>query len=202
MDTYLSHFFAIGFPAALIFACFGPYRRRALTAQGLLSSPLREWMLHLFVLCLFGLAAMILWPSYHFEESEGLWGNLVIHNSRESWTSRMNLIPFRMVGNYFHAFRERKLGYAIIQFVGNILVFFPLGFFPALLFSRFGFLKTLFFGLAFSLSAECTQFFLGRHCDVDDVILNVTGVMLGFALFRLTESLFPNFRKKCLCRAL
>ena len=34
MEVYLSRFFIIGIPAALIFACFGPYRRRALTASG------------------------------------------------------------------------------------------------------------------------------------------------------------------------
>ena len=196
MASYLSHFFGIGIPATCIFACFGPYRRRALIAQKLTSSPWREVALHLFVLCLFGLAAMVLWPGYHFESSDGLWGNLVIHNSRESWTSNLNLIPLRMVGDYLQAFREGQLAYAIVQLFGNMGTFLPLGFFPALLFPSFGARKTFFFGLAFSVTAECCQFFLGRHCDVDDVLLNVVGVMLGFFLFRLLNRHFPGLRKK------
>lgn len=199
MAAYLSHFFGIGIPAMLIFACFYSYRHRALTAQGLYSSPLREGLLHCFVLCLFGLAAMILWPGYHFEPAEGLWGNLVILNGRAGWTDNMNLLPFRMVSDYLQAFRERKLAYAIIMLFGNVGTFLPLGFFPALLFRNFEGRKTFFLGFGYSFGLECCQFFLGRHCDVDDVLLNVLGVMLGYALCRLVKIRFPNFSRKCLC---
>jgi glycopeptide antibiotics resistance protein len=200
MAGYLSHFFGIGIPAMLVFLCLFPYRHRALDAQSLISSPLREGLLHLFVLCLFGLAAMVLWPGYHFEPSNGLWGNLVIHNARTSWRDNLSLIPLRMVADYLQAFREGELFYAIVMLFGNLGTFLPLGFFPALLFRGFGWKKTFFFGLAYSLGAECCQFFLGRHCDVDDVLLNVTGVMLGYVLFSLLKKLFPDFRKKCLCQ--
>ena len=200
MTGYLSHFFIIGIPAVLIFACFYPYRRRALTAQSLVSSRTREGMLHLFVLCLFGLAAMVLWPGYHFESSDGLWGDLVIHNGRKNWNEGMNLIPFRMVANYLRAFRLGLFSYSITQFIGNIATFLPLGFFPALLFRNFGGTKTFFLGLSYSLGAECCQFFLGRHCDVDDVILNVAGVMLGYLICRLISTLFPKFSQTCLCQ--
>lgn len=200
MATYLSHFFGIGIPAALIFGCFYNYRHRALDAQGLVSSPLREGMLHLFVLCLFGLAGMVLWPGFYFEESGGLWGNLVILNARESWGSEMNLVPLRMVADYLRAFREGELFYAIVMLFGNLGTFLPLGFFPGLLFREFGTKKTFLFGLGFSFGAECCQFFLGRHCDVDDVLLNVAGVMLGYGLCQLLKYHFPRFAEKFLCK--
>ena len=202
MAAYLSHFFGIGMTALLVFGCFYPYRHRALEAQGLHSSPLREAALHLFVLCLFGLAAMVLWPGYHFEASEGLWGDLVIHNSRESWSSDMNLVPFRMVADYLRAFREGELFYAVVMLFGNLGTFLPLGFFPALLFRGFGARKTFFFGLSFSLGAEICQFFLGRHCDVDDVILNVLGVMAGFGLSCLFRRFFPGTSKNLRCKSI
>lgn len=195
MAAYLSHFFGIGIPAMLIFGCFYPYRHRALDAQKLTSSLPREVLLHFFILCLFGLAGMVLWPGYHFEPSDGLWGNLVIHNARESWRSSMNLVPLRMVGDYLRAFRQGDLFYAVVMLFGNLGTFLPLGFFPALLFRNFGVKKAFLFGLCFSLGAECCQFFLGRHCDVDDVILNVAGVMLGYGLYRLVKRYFPQFTK-------
>lgn len=200
MHSYLSHFFGIGIPAALVFSCFGAYRRQALEARKLHSSLPREAALHIFVLCLFGLAAMVLWPGYHFEPSDGLWGDLVIHNRRESWAYNMNLVPFRMVADYLQAFREGELFYAIVMLFGNLGTFLPLGFFPALLFRGFGAKKAFLFGLAFSLGAECCQFFLGRHCDVDDVILNVLGVMLGYGICFLLKSRFPRFREIFLCQ--
>lgn len=200
MTAYLSHFFGIGIPAVLIFLCFGPYRRRALDAQNLHSSFLREAALHLFVLCLFGLAAMVLWPGYHFESSPGLWGNLVLHNARRSWTDNMNPVPFLMVADYLRAFRDGDWFYGIVMFFGNLGTFLPLGFFLPLLFRGFGSKKTFLFGLTFSLGAECCQFFLGRHCDVDDVILNVLGVMLGYFLCSLLEKLYPRFRAEFLCK--
>lgn len=196
MSGYLSHFFCVGIPAVLIFTCFGPYRRRALVAQNLHSSRLREIALHLFVLCLFGLTAMVLWPGYHIESSDGLWGNLVIHTGRKSWRDNINLIPFRMVTGYLLAFQAGMFFYAIVQFIGNIVTFLPLGFFPALLFRNFGAGKTFRFGLFFSLSVECCQFFLGRHSDVDDVMLNVLGVMLGFSLCQIAKRLFPGIMDK------
>lgn len=201
MSTYLSHFFSIGIPAMLVFACFYPYRRRALSAQGLCSSPWREAALHLFVLCIFGLAAIVLWPAYHFENSNGLWGNLVIHNNRESWTDNINLVPLRMVSYYFHAFRRGHLYFSVVMFFGNIGVFLPMGFFPGLLFRNFGAKKTFFLGLLFSLGLECCQFFLGRHCDVDDVILNVLGVMTGYWLLLLMKHLFPRFCRNFRCES-
>ncbi len=200
MAAYLSHFFSIGIPAVLVFGCFYPYRHRALDAQQLTSSPLREGLLHLFILCLFGLAGMVLWPGYYFEASDGLWGNLVILNGRESWNSNLNLIPLRMVADYIQAFRERKWFYAIVMLFGNVGTFLPLGFFPGLLFRNFGAGNTFLFGLCFSLGAECCQFFLGRHCDVDDVLLNVMGVMLGYGLYLLLKGHFPRFAEKCLCQ--
>lgn len=200
MAGYLSHFFCIGIPAVLVFSGFAPYRRRALRAQNLYSSPLREVSLHLFVLCLFGLAAMVLWPGYHFEKSGGLWGNLVIHNARASWGDNMNLIPLGMVADYLRAFREGDLFYAVVMLFGNLGTFLPLGFFPGLLFRGFGGKKTFFLGLSFSCTAECCQFFLGRHCDVDDVILNVLGVMLGYGLCLLLKRYFPKFSNHFLCQ--
>ena len=201
MADYLSHFLIAGIPAAAAFGCFHPYRHQALSARKLHSGPLREATLYLYVLCLAGLAGMILWPGYHFEEAPGLWGNLVIHNARESFQSNLNLRPLRMVGDYLRAFRERRFGYAIVMLFGNIGVFLPLGLLPALLFRSFGPKKAFLCGLAFSLTGECLQFFLGRHCDVDDVLLNVTGVMLGYLLAFTVRRRLPRFAEKLRCKS-
>lgn len=200
MGSYISHFLTGSIPAAAVFSCFHSYRRRALTGQGLHSGPWREFALTVFVAYLFGLAAMILWPDYHFEASDGLWGNVVIHNARDSFGSNMNLIPFRTIANYLPDLASPDRSWAVIQLFGNIGTFLPLGFFPPLLFRNVRGKQALLLGLAYSAGAECLQFFLGRHCDVDDVILNVLGALLGYALWRLLKRLFPGFPLRLHCR--
>ena len=199
MAAYLAHFLIGGIPAALSFACFHSYRSNALAAQKLRSGPWREGGLYLFAGYLAGLAAMILWPGYHFEATDGLWGNLVIHNARESLLSSMNLVPFRMIADYFRSFGEGELFYAIVFLIGNICVFLPLGFFPPLLFRGVSAGKVFAIGLGYSLCGEILQFFLGRHCDVDDVILNMLGVMAGYGLYRLLKRTAPGFSRRFHC---
>ena len=48
----------------------------------------------------------------------------------------LNLIPFRMFRIYGYYFRWGNFLYILINFIGNMLVFLPLGFFPALLFRK------------------------------------------------------------------
>lgn len=75
--------------------------------------------------------------------------------------------------------------------LGNILVFVPFGLLvPALAARVRSWPHALLAGLAFSVSIELAQLAVSlavgywyRMPDVDDVLLNVTGVMLGYALF-------------------
>lgn len=199
MADYISHFLIGGVPAVLVFACFFDYRHRALDAQHLRSGPWREAALSLFILCFFGLAAMVLWPPYRWSENGGLWGNLVILNARESLTENMNLVPLRMIADYIHAFDEGNLFYAVVMLFGNLGTFLPLGFFPALLFRNLKAKHIFFIGFGYSLTAEVLQFFLGRHCDVDDILLNVLGVFCGHWLYLLLNRLLPGFTGRFRC---
>ena len=182
-----------GIPAALIFACFAPYRMRAIRAQGMRSGLLREIGLYGFVLCLFGVAALLLWPRYIW-----LQGNLVILNARESLTDGVNWEPFCMIRGYCAAIQIGNWNYGK-YLIGNIAVFMPLGFFPPLLFRGHRFRKILAIGLGYSLAAEYLQFFLGRHCDVDDVLLNVIGTALGYGMYLLLKGLVPDFLRGFRC---
>ena len=194
MADYIAHFLIGGIPAVLVFGCFHPYRKRALDAQGLTSGLWRETALHLFVVCLFGLAAMVLWPPYRWVD-----GNLLILNARDGLTDGVNWVPFRMILDYVAAFETGSLFYAVVFLFGNMGTFLPLGFFPALLFRGLRAKQIFFIGLGYSLTAEVLQFFLGRHCDVDDVILNVLGTLCGYGLYLLPVRLFPVAMKRFRC---
>lgn len=87
--------------------------------------------------------------------------------------------------------------HAVINLVGNVIMFVPLGFFTALLWRRFRPLwRCLLWGGGIIVCVELTQFAtrLGS-CDFDDLLLNVIGIGLGYALMKL----FQRRKRKKAC---
>lgn len=74
-----------------------------------------------------------------------------------------------------------SVGALDVEFLGNILLFVPLGIFVALLISRRYWWALLFVGTAFSGGIELGQYLFlpGRVPDVRDLISNSTGFILG-----------------------
>ena len=74
----------------------------------------------------------------------------------------------------------------LINLAGNVLIFVPLGFLPPLLWRRWRhFWTAVPLSAAVSCLIEFLQFFLNRSVDVDDLILNTLGGLLGYLLFCL-----------------
>ena len=85
----------------------------------------------------------------------------------------ISIIPF-----YFLVDRYR--GWQI-NIIGNIAMFIPVGIVWPVCFKRLDTIKkTILAGAGFTLFIELTQLFcLGRHTDIDDLILNTSGVVIG-----------------------
>ncbi len=65
----------------------------------------------------------------------------------------------------------------------NILLFIPLGFLLPSLWSRYRSMKkTLLIGLGFSLLIEILQIFTFRLTDIDDLLTNTAGTVIGYLL--------------------
>ena len=90
---------------------------------------------------------------------------------------RVNWVPFRVLGEWLaHPF----------NFFGNVLLFMPLGFFEVLLHPaetrKKQLLMTVAVSAGISLFIEFAQCFTYRVPDVDDIILNTLGGVLGVLL--------------------
>ncbi len=110
-----------------------------------------------------------------------------------SW-STSNFIPFKEMFRYSFG---SKLFFKNV--LGNMLMFMPYGFFVAYLLKLNKCRFMLFLSLLVSLSIETIQACIGRVFDVDDIILNVVGSIIGFYIFRLIykiKSNLPDFLKK------
>ena len=93
----------------------------------------------------------------------------------------INIIPF-----YFLV--DRYPGWKM-NIIGNIAMFIPVGIVWPICFKKLDTIgKTILAGAGFTLFIELTQLFcLGRHTDVDDLLLNTFGVAIGACIVFMTR---------------
>ena len=78
--------------------------------------------------------------------------------------------------------------------IGNVLLFIPYGFFACYYVDLKSFFKALGLIFAASLSIEFTQLLIGRVFDVDDILLNVIGGMIGYFIYNILRKLVNRFK--------
>lgn len=94
-----------------------------------------------------------------------------------------NLVPFQEILRYWN-YRDQLGMLSFTNLAGNILVFVPFGFLAAMSSRKRSFLRTSLDGFLLSLMVETFQLLtMVGSFDVDDLILNTFGVMLGFLGF-------------------
>lgn len=150
--------------AALLYAVAYPLRRRRLERGKLRSGRAREIVLLLFMMYACGMALLTLTPM----------GFDLFTVLRSGWNGpffsrgRVSLTPFK------------TLRYSHLIFWGNVVMFLPFGFLPAVLWRRFRWYKAAAVAVGVTLSIECWQLCVGRAFDVDDLLLNACGAMCGW----------------------
>lgn len=109
-----------------------------------------------------------------------------------SW-STSNFIPFKEMFRY-------QIGSRLFfkNVIGNMIMFFPYGFFI----SQYIKIKkpslVVFLVFITSFTIELTQLVIGRVFDIDDIILNLLGGIIGYLIYTLMDSIrskLPNFLK-------
>ena len=103
-------------------------------------------------------------------------------------TATVNLIPFSDP-------EYSKVGYVL-----NVIMLMPFGFLvPTLFCSKRKLWKTALAGALFSVLIECSQLLNYRSTDVDDVILNTLGAVIGYGIYWLFSRLFRKDIGKTPC---
>ena len=107
---------------------------------------------------------------------------------REMMEKNINLIPFATVKLFLRLLQNSTdialLRHAVINLVGNVVMFVPLGFFlPQIYGKKSNFLKYILFVAAIILLVEVLQLItLLGSCDIDDLILNLLGASFGYLI--------------------
>lgn len=103
----------------------------------------------------------------------------------ESYT--LNLKPFHWIGT------TDSLQQLLVEKIPNILLFIPFGFFiPIVLKNKRNLYQTILISFGLTFSVEFFQYFIGRSSDIDDIITNLIGSMIGYTLFKLLDPIFKD----------
>lgn len=149
----------------------------------------REFILSIFFIYILLIISKTFFP--FTIRSENYWGRRAI-----------NLTPaietIKMFNDAFSGGRNYMIKFAFINVLGNLILLAPLSFFIALLWEKFRSLKNnVLFCFITSFSIEFLQFFTDmRTTDIDDLILNTLGAIVGFYIFKLLEKLYFRFFTK------
>ena len=108
---------------------------------------------------------------------------------------RYNLTPFVEIRRFITYRDNLSLGALLLNLFGNILVFSPFGFLiPMFRTEETSWYNILIFTFLFSLCIELTQLIsMVGVFDVDDLILNTLGGMVGWGFYRLLSRFLESF---------
>ncbi len=95
-----------------------------------------------------------------------------------------NFIPFKEIFRY--DFGTPKF---IKNIVGNIIMFIPFGFFASYFLKSKKLTLPLILTIILTCTIETVQYYIGRVFDIDDIILNVIGGIIGFLLYVVVDVL-------------
>lgn len=114
---------------------------------------------------------------------------LTVFRGSLSGSRSVNFIPFATISEYIKSIftGNRIIGFA--NLAGNLVIFLPLGYITALLTSKMrNVVKISGLSLVVSISIEVLQYlFACGASDIDDVILNTIGGLLGYGVYLLVS---------------
>ena len=108
-----------------------------------------------------------------------------------AWASN-NFIPFREILRYHITSRL-----FIKNVLGNMIMFLPFGFFTSYYLKVEKIYLPLLLTVIASISIEVVQMLIGRVFDVDDLILNIVGSILGFGIYNLLRIISQKLPAFC-----
>lgn len=158
------------------FIARGAFRKKT---TGIDISFSREFLLFVFYLYLITIAAITVVPlSYSVHRTPG--------------ANDISMIPFKTTGNAIRygmrMHQQFSISLLLQNTMGNIVMFIPFGFLLPLVFKTANsFFRILLAGLFFSAVIELVQYVersygVYRSVDIDDVILNTIGALVGWII--------------------
>jgi len=111
---------------------------------------------------------------------------------------RYNLVLFEEIKRFFKYRHMLSMEAFLLNMVGNVVAFIPFGFaIPYLSSKQRKFLNVMFLSFEFSLVIEVIQLvFKVGSFDVDDLLLNTIGGIIGYIIFKICYQIYERWYKE------
>ena len=115
----------------------------------------------------------------------------LLFDASKIWPVRINLVPFVHMLDYAIAHE------AVLNFVGNVTMFIPIGIIYPIVYRKLDtHTKAIAAGVGFTLCIEILQLpFFDRVTDIDDLIMNATGYIIGYGIYLLVKNVSKKRKK-------
>lgn len=145
---------------------------------------------YIFIFYMIILAVLTLAPYKGSIEYEATY-NLTLFKSINNYLKHMqnfgliNKEAFQLLPFQFTKFLSSLLTVSFKNIMGNVVLFFPFGYLLPNIVRRINFSSVLFLSLLISVFIELMQYMYlaSRRADVDDVLLNILGALLGYIVY-------------------
>ena len=118
----------------------------------------------------------------------------LLTGTENSLGSGFNIVPFQEIFRY--EIGSRKFIYNVL---GNILIFVPFGYFISRAIKPRGVATIIIDSVLTSLTVELVQLNIGRSFDIDDIMLNMVGGIVGYFLYVGLDAIYnhlPRFLQR------
>ena len=123
---------------------------------------------------------------YYFDEN----GNKVEFSTAKQLDDKINQFAERAIRMLALAVSEDALGEDALPEGTNIFMFVPYGILLPMVFQKLRkWWKTAVIIFVSTFLIEFVQYFIGRSCDIDDIIMNFIGGCIGYGLYLLLNTL-------------
>ena len=102
----------------------------------------------------------------------------LLTNSEANVGGGYNIMPFSEITRY--TFGSNLF---MLNVIGNILIFIPFGFFVSEYIKPKKIFSPLIIAIIVSVCVEFVQLHIGRSFDIDDIILNLVGSIIGYLIY-------------------
>ncbi len=104
----------------------------------------------------------------------------------------VNLVPFDSVYRYYRSFDM----IALMNVIGNIVIFIPMPIFLQVYINKISFRNCIYITFLTSIAVEVIQYVFSLGItDIDDIMLNTLGGIIGVLIYGLLLKIFKNKHK-------
>ena len=149
----------------------------------------REPIKLIFVCYFIGLIALTCVPPNFWENvwSYIIFGQEEINIIEQMFTGSFNFLPL-----LYKIITGKQTGGLWIwtMFIGNMIMFIPLGLLLPFILKQKNFFQVIKIGTILIIFIEIVQPIFGRSFDVDDIICNILGTIIGYGIFVVIKTNF------------